>query len=117
MTKTKVKVERQLIEASDDIVQFVDFMRQTIRDNFALFNAKEKYEVGLEQLSSNSVVVHDWNNDKFYFANYMIDDSGNVSFTDVVEAVQEYVKASEAVERSLPAFELVEAGSLWGSIL
>ena len=112
-----VSVERQLIDSSDDIIQFVDFIRAAIRDNCTLFGSSEDCGVCLEQLSNTSVVVRNWDDAKYYYANYMIDDSGNVSFTDVVEAVQEFVKASEAIERSLPVFDLVEVGSMWGSVL
>jgi hypothetical protein len=110
-----VRVERQdTIEG--DLQAHVRIVSNAVSENYRKFDGAEEYHVWPEVVTANQVIVENHVMQKFFRADYSMDEENNVIFTNIVEVIRQYVPV-ESVERSAFTNVTVNNGTLWDNVL
>lgn len=110
-----VRVERQ-DAIQGDLQAHIQIVSNAVRENYRKFDATEEYHVWPEVITASQVIVENHVNQKYFRADYSMDDDRIVTFTNIVEVVRQYVPV-ENVERSSFTNVSVNNGTLWSNVL
>jgi hypothetical protein len=116
MKPKKVTVFRQDGMADEDLRLHIQKVQQAVEDNRGLFDGVERYDLWVEVVTPDWVVVENHREAKYFRANYEIDENDNVVFSNVIEVVRQYVPA-ETVERSKVEVVDLVIRSLWEGVV
>jgi hypothetical protein len=117
-----VKVARGAIPEGTNLTDFVRTVNKAVKENFAFFGAKERWNLWTKEVFTDNVIVHvcDGIAPKFYKADMSMDSGGNITFSNLqeVEKVVTYVPKT-VIEREEKDFEVIEVerGGLFDSVL
>ena len=116
MKPKKVTVHRQDGMGDEDLREHISKVQRAVEDNRGLFDGVEQYDLWVEVVTSDWVVVENHREGKYFRANYTTDENDNVVFSNVIEVVRQYVPA-ETVERSKIAIVDLPQKSIWRGLV
>lgn len=128
MPVIQLHVNREVLNAGQDLWSFIDRVYRAVNDNFSMFGGEDKWDVYPEEIHDSRVIVRVSSTGKYHMADLAMD-GDEISLSNVRNVKRQWaVMSSDSGDGDRSESETFDSGetsvvareldpSLWGSVV